>query len=573
MLRRVIALACLCASGCGEGGTVHDAAAPTDDDGGTRPDARPLDGNKATRLHVRVVEAQTRAPLPAMVALFPAAGGERLRFGRFMDDGKAGMTSETTVEAGIGGAMLNWHGIAVWRGEASVPVGVNLVTGAGVMDRQIPYGRYRLVANRGLEYDLAEATVDLPRDAGEVFVELRLPRTVDTSGYLAADMHVHSKKGMSDSGLEAEDRLKTMTVAGIEVVVATDHDYNVDYADEIRKLWPAAGAAPPLVSVPGNEASGADGHFNVFPVVVDRTRPRGGSLVAQQAWTSQQFMDAVRALPGRPFLQMNHTRGWAGYFELANRCGGNGPWRDRSRLPTCSVDFDGMEVLIGYLVCGTKIEEQLADWYALLGFGVVTTATGNSDTHGSSQLLGGFPRSYVRLPDDRVEAFRQEDFTEALRQHRVIATSGPFLTLRVNGGTEEGALVTQTDGKVSVSFRMQAASWVVVDEVRLKVNGAVVKTWQVPRVGEATPLLEQSSEPVEVTGDSFITVEAAGKKALPAHVVGDWTAQNPAACPASPGAEQGMAVFAVTNPVFVDVDGDGRYRGPRQPAVFPVPTR
>ena len=133
---------------------------------------------------------------------------------------------------------------------------------------------------------------------------------------------------------------------------------------------------------------------------------------------------------------------------------------------------------------------------------------------------------------------------------------------------EEGDLVREMSGFVRAKIRMQAASWVTVDEVRLLVNGSVVGSWPVPRVGETTPLFEMETE-VRTSGDSFITAEARGDKPLPPFVVGEWAAISAGTCPPNPGKEAGMAVFAVTNPVFIDADGDGRYRGPMQPTIFP----
>jgi hypothetical protein len=530
------------------------------------------------RLHLRIVDSQTRAPLPAMVTLVPqgAPASRRLRFGNDGDPGTPSMGS-TVAEVGTGGAMLTYHGVAVWRGEAVIPIGVPFpVESPRTVDRSIGPGRYHLIVNRGMEYDLTEADVDLTREQGEVFLELPLTRVVSTPGYLAADMHVHSAPGSNDSRLGAADRLKSMAVAGVEVVVATDHDHNTDLGPTARKMWPVDGPPAPLVTIAGNEASSSSGHFNVFPVEVEASRPAGGAPALAQIAGSQDFFDRLRALPNRPFLQMNHTRlGFAAYFD-DGQCG---PWLDRSALPSCSLDFDAMEVLSGYLMCGTKIDAQLADWYALLGFGLVRTAAGNSDTHGTSNILGGFPRTYVKVGDDDLAAFREQDFMSALRGHHAVATSGPFLTLRVNEDAEMGDLVGARDGQLRVSLRMQAPSWVNVDEVRLLVDGKVVKSWPVPRQGGATPLLEIQDEPLTVNADAFVTAEASGKKALPAFVVGDYTetarkgSDGPFNCPASPGAEQGMAVFAVTNPVFVDFDGDGLFRGPRQPASYPVPTR
>jgi hypothetical protein len=541
------------------------------------PAPKPPAPPRATALHVRVVDARTGVPIPAMVALFPDGASERLRFGNNGEPGTGGMGA-TSTEVGTGGALLTWHGIAVWRGEAVVPVGVEFpMTGPDLDDRSIPHGRYRLVANRGIEYDLGQATVDLSAGRGEVFVEIPLARVVGSPGYLAADLHVHTGPGSGDTRLTAVDRVKVTATAGVEVVVASDHDHHTDLGEAVRQLWPQPGDPAPLATVVGNEATAPGGHFNVFPVAYDPSQPGNGAPRPPPApIPSRQFLEGLRALPGAPVIQMNHGRlGSAAYFDHA-QCG---PWRDRNALPTCSLDFDAMEVLSGYLSCGTKIAAQVADWYALLSFGVVTTATGNSDSHGTSRLLGGYPRTYVRVPVDRLEAFRLDDFVAALRARRAVATTGPFLTLRVNERAEQGDLLLDSDGRLAVDLRMQAPSWVVVDEVRLLVDGQVAKTWTVPRAGGATPLLEVSGEPLVVSTDAFVTAEAHGRKALPPDVVGEWTSiarapnDGPFTCPPLPGAEPGMAVFAVTNAVLVDVDGDGRFRGKRQPASFPAPAR
>lgn len=563
----VLTLACAVASACGDG---H---AGTDRDGGMTPtdaaDADPDAGPGPTQLHIRIVDSKTRQVLPGMVTLF-APDGKRLQFGNWEDEATAGMGA-LLREVGTGGALATWHGLAIWRGEAIVPVGVDFgIKGRGVVDDRIPPARYRLTVNRGPEYDLTELVVDLTENRGVVSVEVPIARVVDTAGYLAADMHVHTGPGSGDTRITGRDRLKSMIVAGVDVVVSSDHDHHTDLGEAARELWPQPGDPIPIATITGNEATGRGGHFNVFPVVADRSRPRNGApraLGDDEKETTQTFLDRLRALPGPPLVQMNHTRlGFAAYFD-GNRCG---PWRDRSRLPLCSVSFDAMEVLSGYLVCGTKIAEQMRDWHALLSFGVVTTATGNSDTHGTSRLLGGFPRTYVRVGNDEVTAFDEAQFVSALRARSAIATSGPFLTMRVNDSTQEGEQLTDSSGTVKVSLRMQAASWIVVDEVRLLVDGSVVKTFAVPRMGSATPLFEVQGEPIAIAADAFITAEAEGKKALPPFVVGDWTSLAGAACPPVPGAEQGMAVFATTNPVFVDRDGDGRFRGPRQPDLFPA---
>jgi hypothetical protein len=541
-----------------------DAAAVDTDASAATPDAEPAQ----TRLELRVVDSKSGLPLPAMVSFFEADSGKMLNFGIIhRDDGTPSMG--TTVRD-VGGALATWHGFALWRGHATFTVGTEWDVPGEQMtvvgkDR-LPYGRYRLIASRGPEYELAEARIELTPGQGLVTVELPLAHTVDTSGYLAADMHLHAAPGSSDSRIQLGDRLKTLVVSGVEVGVAADHDYIADLTAAAQALWGDLGERPPVATVNGNEVTLADpggypiGHFNLFPVVPDGTRPRHGATVFEGGGAPSRFFEVLRqdGAASQALVQLNHARlGWAGYFNHG-ACEG---WRDHGHMPSCALDIDLVEVLNGYLACGSKIEAALLDWYTLLGFGRAITAVGNSDSHGTSLILAGFPRTYVRAPDDRVEVFSERDFVAALRGHRAIATTGPFLTVRVNGAAEEGALITERSGTVNVSVRMQAAGWMVVDQVLLKVNGATVKSWPVPRVGGSTPLLEIASEPVKLAEDGFITVEARGTTPLPPFIVGEAMAlAGPGECDPVAGAGKGMVPFAVTNPVFVDVDGDGRWR-------------
>jgi hypothetical protein len=551
-----------------------DAGAGDLDEDGATPEvgadaaAAGLDGG--TVLHVRVHDAATGKPLPAKIFLRDADTSVQLHFGDFLDQPLCMGMAGSLHELGRGGALATWNGLALWNGEARLPIGTawdvpgNGCTGdAGVPAHResIPFGHYVVVAARGIEYELTSADVELPPGAGEVFIDLPLSRTVDTRGYLAADMHIHSGSpdgtGSWDSLVTPEDRVKTEAVSGIEVVVSSDHDYLTDLGAPIAHLWPGA---PPMASIVGDEASASFGHFNAMPVTIDPTRPStNGAFSPQQIqlMSPKQLFDRLHGLPTAPLIQLNHPRlPFAAYFNDTRTC----DWTDLTSLPRCSLDFEAIEVLNGWLACGGKVHETLDDWYALMGFGVTLTATGNSDTHGSSNIEAGFPRSYVRVADDTVPAFDEDEFVGAVRAHHLIATTGPFLTLRT-GSSAEGDLVTPIKGQVLVSLRLQAASWVKVDVVRLLVDGKIVKTWNVPVTNGAPASLFQIDDvPVAVKADAAITAEAEGATPLPSWMVGEFLlAPNLVELCGNP-AQPGMIPFAVTNPVFVDGDGDGLFR-------------
>ena len=91
---------------------------------------------------------------------------------------------------------------------------------------------------------------------------------------------------------------------------------------------------------------------------------------------------------------------------------------------------------------------------------------------------------------------------------------------------------------------MQAAPWVSVDHVILYLNGREAKRWAVAPSTNAVRFHETFD--VTTPRDGYLVVRVDGAKSL-SPVVGD--RKTFTAYP-----------FALTNPVFLDVDGDGKYR-------------
>jgi hypothetical protein len=550
-------------------GRVNDARF----DAGAGADALPP---AETTLHVRVHDALTGEAIPAKLFLREEMTGREIHFGNKVDPPRCEAMATSLRELGAGGALATWSGIALWRGDAFIPIGVpaalpaNACPGATARAETLPFGRYLITAARGLEYELTTASVDLGPKRGLVSIDLPLNRVIDTRGYLAADMHIHSGQdgsGSWDSLIAPADRVKTEVAAGIEVLVSSDHDYVTDFSGPLAALYPEGA---PAASITGDEVTANFGHFGAMPMAVDPGDSVGNGALARaevEGLSPQRLFDRLHGLPTAPLVQLNHPRlAFAAYFNDPNSC----DWRDTARLPRCSLGFDAIEVLNGWLACTAIVHQTMNDWHAMMRFGVITTATGNSDTHGSSMIEAGFPRTYVRVGNDAVSAFDQDVFLGALRHQRAIATTGPFLTLRV-GDSAEGDWVTKPAGPLQVSVRMQAASWVKVDTVSLLVDGVVVRKWDVPRPGGVPAPVFEGTETLTLARDAAITAEAEGVTPLPTWLTGDFQllpniidfCRNPA--------QPGMIPFAATNAVIVDADGDGKFRAamakPRAAAV------
>lgn len=332
-------------------------------------------------------------------------------------------------------------------------------------------GRYRVTIDRGFEYTIFERDITV-KPGKKVFVTAILRRVVDTKGWIAADLHLHAAPS-PDAPARLEDRVHSLAAVGVEVGVATDHNVVTDYAPTIRDLklekW--------VASVVGNEVTTKEvllGHFNLFPLAADS---------APAEWrrtTPRAIIDAARA--SKPYgkdtiVQVNHPRMRdLGTFELL-RLDPRDVKGWVARTPLAAMDFDAIEVFNGDHYHRSeipKVEECLRDWYALLNAGYRHAATGNSDSHKLTYHEAGVPRNLVAVPNDDPAQFDERAFVKAIREARIVVSSGPFVTITAAG---KGIGDTISAGTHEVDVRVQAPPWMDVDRVDLVKRGEVVKSW------------------------------------------------------------------------------------------------
>ncbi len=192
-----------------------------------------------------------------------------------------------------------------------------------------------------------------------------------------------------------------------------------------------------------------------------------------------------------------------------------------------------------------SVDRVIDDWFALLNHGHLVTATGNSDTHHLDHNIGGYPRNYVRVQEDAPAALRPQEISRAVKGHRTFFTTGPFVSLTVNG-VAIGDVAPAKGGAGKVEIGVQAAPWVAVSTVTLYVNGAEAKRWTVPPSTEAQRF--RGTFDVTLPRDGWVVVRVDGDKDL-SPVVGDRIHFD-------------VRPLALTNPVFLDVDGNGAYDPP-----------
>ncbi len=466
-----------------------------------------------------------------------------------------------------------------------------VLTQAGDVTFFLPEGPFRAVATGGLLYGVDEW--DVP-EHGDVPHTFRLRREVDLPDTTTVDFHVHASPS-PDSLVPLAEQVRAFLAAGVDILVASDHNTISDYRGLIAQL---PGAAGRIRSIPGVETGlrrpggGSWGHWNVWPLEPDPAAPpirrgqvssygaldlpvvEGGEPARQGPAVAEMFVayqERARELFARqrgaehaftpPVIQLNHPRGIQHnpkrrairrVHDWFNAVG----YDPEESIPEAllaapgqelgAMDFDVLEV---WNRSSRRLYEEVrADWFGLLHGGRPLPATANTDTHTVAPKLAGYPLNVVFLPPGTPSGPRVSDeaLMTAVRGGRMVGTDGPIPLLRLAAGGQvaaPGDTLSAPGGRIRVRLEARAASWVPLGEARVWVNGKLLRRGPAPPL-EFDTVLED---------DAWVVAEVGDLEGVPedATVPGLYGLLVP----------RGLAL-GFTNAVYVDVDGDGRWLPP-----------
>jgi hypothetical protein len=446
---------------------------------------------------------------------------------------------------GVGGTpdpRFTKNDIGRQEGDATVVAFDRILSIGGIGVAHVPAGSYDVYISRGPEWDLAvEKKVKITAGKTTV-VSAHLRHVVDTSGWISADFHVHAAHS-SDSHVPMHDRVYEFVSDGVEIITSTDHNVISNYAPVIAEL----GVGRHIGSIAGDElTTNGWGHFGAFPLP-HALEQAGQGAVLVHGRGPRDFFAEVRARSPFAVIDVHHPRidTEIGYFNI----GGFDAHADRATRQGFSFDFDAVEVLNGYQDSERRsVDKMIDDWFALLQHGHIVTATGNSDTHHLDHNIGGYPRNYVRVQEDQPQSLRDPfEVPRAVKGHRVQFTTGPFVVFHV-GAAGIGDVALAQKGEAKAEIEVRAAPWVSVSNVTLYLDGHEMKRWKLPASQEVVRMRESAD--VRVTRDAWMVVRVDGDEPL-APVVGDRKRFD-------------VRPLALTNPVFLDVDGNGKYDPPEK---------
>jgi hypothetical protein len=397
-------------------------------------------------------------------------------------------------------------------------------------------GHYRLFVSHGPFYTIEtrDIVVTPGAESDETF---HLAPAVDLAGYACLDLHQHTLAS-ADSAVSREDRLLSDEAEGLQGFVAGDYNMIDDYRGIIDRHDDDA-----LFVMSGEEA-GAEGlgHFSAYPLEPHHELRNNGALDVR----GRNVSDLVNALRGLDHfsdkvIEVNHPRdGTVGYFNQVKL-----DPQSPTLPPTWEGGFDAIEVLTGKSTA--QFDAVMRDWFSLLNRGLRYTAVGGSDARSIARSEVGYPRTCVALAAAD-KTLSNAAVVRALRIDRnAFVTNGPVVRVSAQG-KKMGQLADAPKGRARLDIDVQAAPWLALKRIELFVNGARRGRPIAIEPSQARERFHQTVE-LKLTEDSYVVVVVRGDESLEPILL--------------PGAgESAPTAIAVTNPIFFDRDGDGKFSSP-----------
>ena len=185
-------------------------------------------------------------------------------------------------------------------------------------------------------------------------------------------------------------------------------------------------------------------------------------------------LDALKLLSVRKELDRTPEE-QAAYFEASSWA--DPGWDYETAMAACPAGASAKDA--GQLGCGNQpsIDEQavLDDWFSFLNHGLMhdgffVTGLGNSDSHDSKKEVG-LPRNYVQSSTDDPAAIDPLEIYRNIKAHRVVVSTGPFIRASIDGAGIGGTLTAPTGDTLEVDIEVQTASWFGIDHIEIYRNG------------------------------------------------------------------------------------------------------
>ena len=417
-------------------------------------------------------------------------------------------------------------------------------------------GEYDVIISRGPEYDAVFTSITVARGE-ETPLRATLVRSVDTSGWISGDFHNHASPS-GDNISSQLGRVLNLVCENIEFAPCTEHNRLDSYVPHLRKL----GIEHELATCVGIELTSIPGsynHHNAFPLrPVYHTQDNNAPIpsldpevqIARLAlWDNNSDKLVQQNHPDMPTIFFDKDRDGAEDGGFSRMFG----YIDAIEVHPPEAIY--WEPLVDRRAPRRRGDEKprntMATWLQLWNLGRGVPGTVNTDAHFNFHG-SGWVRNYIESPVDEPARIDVMDVVHAVEAGRVMMSTGPFLELEVRAaGTADAPSTpggTIVGAKVQARIRVQCANWLDVDRVDLLVNGRRRADLIFTR-GEHGDLFKDGV----VKFDHVIELELEEDAHLVAATIGIESTLGPVMGP--DGVKQ--RPVALTNPVFIDIDGQG----------------
>jgi len=470
------------------------------------------------RLIARVTDAEGQA-LPCKVEFKPQAEGVRLNFG------------PETGEFAVG----------------------NLRYAAnGRFEQVLLPGRYDLIVSHGPEYDAVYPGIEIEPGEREG-LDITLERSVDTTGWVSSDFHSHSSPS-GDNTSSQLGRVLNLVCEHIEFAPCTEHNRISTYDPHIARL----GIADAMATCSGMELTGSPlllNHQNAFPLIHHHHHQDGGGPVTDGDPQTQIERLALWDDRSEKLVQQNHPDiGWLVYDRDGDHVPDEGHARsvgliDVMEIHPIDLALD-LQPFTNY--SGTEQNHRIFNWLQLLNQGLEIPGVTNTDAH-YNYHGSGWLRIWIKSPTDNPADIETLDMVHAAEEGRVLMSNGPFLEVQAReaGGSATAGIgdeLSAGSGKLLVDVRVQCANWLDIDHVFLLVNGRRDEEHNYTRAENPDAFADgvvkfERTLQVAVESDAHLIVVCGHhERTLEPVYGGDYAGAHPT---------------AISNPIYVDVDGGG----------------
>jgi hypothetical protein len=442
----------------------------------------------------------------------------------------------------------------------------NLVyTANGTFRQEIAPGRYEVIISHGPEYDAVFTTVEV-RQGEPTSLSASLKHSVETPGWISSDFHSHSTPS-GDNTSSQRGRVLNLLAEHVEFAPCTEHNRISTYIPHLLELQ----ATDRMATCSGIEVTGNQlpvNHQNAFPLVHKPRTQDGGGPDSNDNPVVQIERLALWDQRAAKVVQANHPN----LMQILGDRDLDGQADGGFERMFSSMDVIEVHPPAGILQYPTTLVPAEAEanpifhWLRLLNLGYRIPGVVNTDAHYNFHG-SGFLRNYLKSPTDEPARVLTTDMVRSAEAGHMIMTNGPYLEVQASSDVagERRTAIAGDDLVVGrdleLQVRVQSANWLDVNRVFVLLNGRPVTDLDFRRATHADRFQSgvvkfDQRLPVTTPTDAHLIVVAVGEGLKLGPVVG-------------PDHENDLPI-AVSNPIFLDISGDG-FQPNGDPLDIPLP--